>query len=137
MHKFKNLLMEKLDSMAENYKNRDIPIAVLESACKASEILQNLSTVEAMEDYGDEMSGERDRSRRTGRFVSRDMDGMSRRMMRRRSNDSFGDSYDDRSYDDGGDMETQLEDIANDKAMPRAKRDAARAMLAELRKGDM
>lgn len=137
MHKFKNLLMEKLDAMAESYKNRDIPMAVLENACKASEILQNLSTVEAMEDYSEEMSGERGRSRRTGRFISRDMDGMSRRMMRRRSGDSFEDSYDDRSYDDGGEMETQLEDIANDKAMPRAKRDAARAMLAELRKGDM
>lgn len=138
MHKLKYMLMEKLDQMADKYKNKepqDIPQSVLDSWCKTTEIIENISTVEAMEEYGDDMSGTR-RSSRTGRYISgRDnMDGMSRRMYRRSYDDE---SYGDESYGKGAGMEAELEDMANDRSLPNSKREAARKMLAEIRKGDL
>lgn len=136
MHKLKNLLMEKLDIMADKYRGKspeEIPASVLESWCKTTEILENIATIEGMETYLDdmEMSGARGRDTRTGRFVSRDTmrsDMISGRAPRRMY---YGESYDD------GDLEEQLEDMINDRTLPNSKRDAARKMLAEIRKGNM
>ena len=81
-----------------------------------------------------EMSGARGRDTRTGRFVSRDTmrsDMISGRAPRRMY---YGESYDER---DDGDLEEQLEDMINDRTLPNSKRDAARKMLAEIRKGNI
>ncbi len=144
MHKFKEMLMDKLDQLADAYKNKDareIPTATLDAWGKVTDMLVDLSAVEGMDDYGDYLdkrSGERGRSPRNGRFISRDMDGMSRRMYRSYNDDSYGDSYNDgRSYGDGRDMEAELEEMANNRALPSSKRDAAKKMLAEIRKGDL
>ena len=139
MHKLKNLLMEKLDVMADKYRGKspeEIPASVLESWCKTTEILENIATIEGMETYLDdmEMSGARGRDTRTGRYVSRDTmrsDMISGRAPRRMY---YGESYDER---DDGDLEEQLEDMINDRTLPNSKRDAARKMLAEIRKGNI
>lgn len=71
---------------------------------------------------------------RAGRYVSRDTmrsDMISGRAPRRMY---YGESYDER---DDGDLEEQLEDMINDRALPNSKRDAARKMLAEIRKGNI
>lgn len=144
MHKFKEMLMEKLDQLADTYKGKDpreIPAAAIDAWGKMTDMLKDIATIEGMDEYGDYLdrrSGERGRGPRTGRFISRDMDGMSRRMYRSYNDESYGDSYNDgRSYGDGHDMEAELEEMANNRALPNSKREAARKMLAEIRKGDL
>lgn len=143
MHKFKEMLMEKLDQLADTYKNKDpreIPAAAIDAWGKMTDMLVDLSAVEGMDEYGDYLdkrSGERGRSPRTGRFISRDMDGMSRRMYRGSYNDHYDDGSYGESYGDGHEMETELEEMANNRALPSSKREAARKMLAEIRKGDL
>lgn len=143
MHKFQEMLMDKLDQLADAYKNKDpreIPTATLDAWGKVTDMLVDLSAVEGMDEYGDYLgkrSGERGRSPRTGRFISRDMDGMSRRMYRGSYNDHYDDGSYGESYGDGHEMETELEEMANNRALPSSKREAARKMLAEIRKGDL
>lgn len=161
MHKLKSMLMKKLDNFADYYDGKelkDINPTAVDFMVKATETLQNISTIEAMDEYGDqymdEMSGVPRRSQRTGRFVSRD-GGMSGRMY---PNRSYNDGSYDGSYNDGGSydgsynnngsygqmgsyvgspMEAELEGMANNRSLPNSKREAAKKMLSELRKGDL
>lgn len=161
MHKFENMLMKKLDDFAAYYENKelkDFSPNALDFMEKATNALSNIETVKAMKEYGgeymDEMSGVPRRSQRTGRFVSRD-GGMSGRMY---PNRSYNDGSYDGSYNDGGSydgsynnngsygqmgsyggspMEAELEGMANNRSLPNSKREAAKKMLSELRKGDL
>ena len=100
MHKLKSMLMKKLDSFADYYDGKelkDINPTAVDFMVKATETLQNISTIEAMDEYGDqymdEMSGAQRRNRRTGQF------------MRERGGSYDGGNYRgsyDGSYNDGG-----------------------------------
>ena len=125
--------MEKIDVMADEYRGkspREIPAAVLDSWCKSTEILENIATIEGMEQYGEqfEMSGAQRRSRRTGRFMRANaMNGQS-----------FGDpmmaeSY-DTYYDRSGDMKERLEDMLDDPSISEREKEMARKLMAEMRK---
>ena len=134
--------MEKLDIAADYYKNKelkDITPAVLDFMVKSTEALENIATIEGMEQYADEMaemSGAPRRSSRTGRFIRGDVMRDSR-MMRR----SYGDRYD---YDDGysygdeyghsggsGEFHKHLDNIIRNSTNER-EREAARKLLKEM-----
>lgn len=151
MHKLKNMLMKKLDDFAAYYENKelkDINPTAVDFMVKATETLENISTIEAMDEYGeqymDEMSGYPRRSPRTGRFVSRD-GGRSGRMYpmyayndgySRDGHESYNDGYSHGgSYNDGyshdnkkSALRAQLEETMRT-SRNEEEREAARKML--------
>lgn len=145
MHKLKNMLMKKLDNFADYYEGKelkDINPTAVDFMVKATETLENISTIEAMEEYGeqymDEMSGYPRRSPRTGRFVSRD-GGMSGRMYpmytyddgygREHHGESYGGYSDGYSHDSKKSaLRAQLEETVRT-SRNEEEREAARKML--------
>lgn len=112
MHNLKSMLMKKLDSFADYYDGKelkDINPTAVDFMVKATETLQNISTIEAMDEYGDqymdEMSGAQRRNRRTGQFMRErggSYDGGNYRGSYDGSYDSYGRGSYDGSYNDGG-----------------------------------
>lgn len=99
LYDLKDLLCEEMEKII---KKHDITPAELEMAYKAVDIIKDISTIEAMEEYGDEYSYDDDMS------YARNRDSMGRYSSRRgrRSYDSGNysnrRSYNDRMSMDGG-----------------------------------
>ena len=99
LYGIKDLLCEELDKIN---KKHDVSPADLEMTYKAVDIIKDISTIEAMEEYGDEYSYDDDMS------YARNRDSMGRYSSRRgrRSYDSGNysnrRSYNDRMSMDGG-----------------------------------
>lgn len=99
LYGIKDLLCEELDKIN---KKHDVTPSDLEMAYKAVDIIKDISTIEAMEEYGDEYSYDDDMS------YARNRDSMGRYSSRRgrRSYDGVNysnrRSYNDRMSMDGG-----------------------------------
>ena len=92
LYDLKDLICEELDKIN---KKHDINPGELEMAYKAVDIIKDISTIEAMEDYGDEYSYDDDMS------YARNRDSMGRYSSRRGRRSYDGGNYSNRrSYND-------------------------------------
>ena len=91
LYELKDLLCEELEKI--NKKHDIGNMAELEVAYKAVDIIKDISTIEAMEDYDDEYSYDDDMS------YARNRDSMGR--YSRRNRRSYGRNYDNRMMDRG------------------------------------
>jgi len=92
LYELKDLLCEELDKIN---KKHDINPGELEMAYKAVDIIKDISTIEAMEEYGDEYSYDDDMS------YARNRDSMGRYSSRRGRRSYDGGNYSNRrSYND-------------------------------------
>ena len=98
LYELKDLLCEELDKI--NKKHDIGNMAELEVAYKAVDIIKDISTIEAMEEYGDEYSYDDDMS------YARNRDSMGRYSSRRGRRSYDGGNYSNRrSYNDGMQMD--------------------------------
>lgn len=92
LYGIKDLLCEELDKIN---KKHDVSAADLEMTYKAVDIIKDISTIEAMEEYGDEYSYDDDMS------YARNRDSMGRYSSRRGRRSYDGGNYSNRrSYND-------------------------------------
>ena len=92
LYDLKDLICEELDKIN---KKHDINPGELEMAYKAVDIIKDISTIEAMEEYGDEYSYDDDMS------YARNRDSMGRYSSRRGRRSYDGGNYSNRrSYND-------------------------------------